>query len=346
MTKIISKKRLIVVIDIGGTYLRCAFWNNKGVTHLIRESSPSFIKYPDDNVLKLKERLINAIIEKLPTIRNSLTVSISLGAALNHNTGEVYGSAPLWGANEVNFNLLDELYTKRPDIHWILMNDVTAMAIHFASQHICRNVRKAMLITISSGIACRVFETSPFNVNFDRSGLQGEIGHLPYSNMPLYLECDCGTIGHLAAYSSGRGIHRIYDYLYQEKYGESQSHTNFEDYFKNKLQNGDKFCIDVLKTAMQPLADIISTSIVLDPSIELVGLSGGVTDSLPLFVKNAIIERLISHGPYITAKHNQKWLNDFIFICPHNTASALYGAGIAAEKYEDEWIKRHIPNKG
>ncbi|MDE9479682.1 ROK family protein [Xenorhabdus bovienii] len=335
------------IYDVGGTFLRNAEWiSSKGPVNIKKDTSPSFLKYPYDDVISLKNRLIESILEKLPTYHNGLTVSISLGAALNHHTGEVYGAAPLWGACQVNFKLLDELYSLRPDIRWMMMNDVTAMAIHFSTQPICQNIHKAMLITVSSGIACRIFETMPFRVNFNVSGLQGEIGHLPGSSTSFSLDCDCGGSGHIAAYASGRGIRNVYDYMYQRKYQTGPNYTNFEQEFKLGLERNDEFCNSVLAIAMKPLADLITSVLVIDPSIEIIALSGGVIDSLSNYVKRALLSRILKSGPYMTFANEYRMIENLLYICPSDTASGLWGAGVATTFANNPWFVRHIPQKG
>lgn len=343
----LTKSHRTYVFDIGGTYLRSAEWvTDKGPQQMVKEPSPGFIQYPTASIHELKSRLLTTIAQKLPKRHNGLTASISLGAAINHHSGEIYGAAPLWGARQLSMNIIDELYSIRPDVHWLVMNDVTAMAIHFSHQPICQSVTKVMLITISSGLACRIFQTLPFSISFDTAGLQGEIGHLPATGELPSLSCDCGESGHIAAYSSGRGIRRVHDKLYQRRYNKSPVLEGFEENFKQKLDKQDAFCQQVLNLAMQPLADLITTALVLDPTIGIVALSGGVTDSLGIHVKRAILARINDKGPYISAQKPSENMKERLFLCPNNTASGLWGAGIAAEYAQESWFSHHIPQKG
>ncbi|MEQ5052880.1 ROK family protein [Klebsiella michiganensis] len=342
-----AKSNSTYIFDVGGTYLRSAEWiSGQGPTQILSSASPGFIQYPGESSCELKNRLLFAIEKRLPRPGNyNLVSSISLGAAINHLSGEVYGAAPLWGPQQLNVKLTDELHNLRPDVHWLVMNDVTAMALHFSQQDICRSVSKAMLITVSSGIACRVFQTTPFHISFDLAGLQGEIGHLPAVGTLPPLLCDCGETGHIAAYSSGRGIRRVYELLYKQTFNQQLRSDDFENYFKQGLDRQDVFCKKVLTLAMQPLADFITTVLVIDPSIELIALSGGVIDSLGEYVKHAILERLYDKGPYITSKKHQKELTSRLFICPPNTASGLWGAGVATEHLKESWFANYIPHK-
>ncbi|WP_411754027.1 ROK family protein [Serratia sp. (in: enterobacteria)] len=342
-----TESRQTYVFDVGGTYLRSAEWvAGKGAQHIVKEVSPGFIQYPDATLLQLKNRLLAAIEQRVPQQHDGLSASISLGAAINHHSGEVYAAAPLWGSHQVNIDIVEELHALRPDVHWLVMNDLTAMAIHLSQQPICQSVSKVMLITVSSGIACRIFQTSPFHISFDIAGLQGEIGHLPATGELPALDCDCGENGHIAAYSSGRGVRHVYEKLYQQRFNRPPDLEDFESNFKQKLDKQDAFCQQVLDLAMRPLADLITTALVLDPSIGLVALSGGVTDSIGLHLKRAILARINEKGPYITAQKYPHDIDERLFLCPLNTASGLYGAGIAAEHAQDDWFIRHIPQKG
>src|SRR6266700_3868644 len=95
-----------------------------------------------------------------------------------------------------------------------MVNDITASVLHYAWLYERNNLSKLMLITISTGIGCRLYDARSNTVPVDRiHGLQGEIGHLPicfeYKGHPIELQCDCGGMNHINAFCSGRGIEAL-----------------------------------------------------------------------------------------------------------------------------------------
>ncbi|KMQ79896.1 Glucokinase [Candidatus Burkholderia pumila] len=59
------------------------------------------------------------------------------------------------------------------------------------------------MVSIGSGIGAKLFLNSVpvLGVSFDA----GELGHVKWSSLPDAPMCDCGEIGHIGAYASGRG---------------------------------------------------------------------------------------------------------------------------------------------
>ncbi|WP_269466406.1 ROK family protein [Actinoalloteichus sp. GBA129-24] len=208
--------RPITVFDVGGTHLRRASWTERhGLAEIRRTPSPSRTRHPGVAAADLRTRLIRAMADQVPP---DGVAGVSLGAALDHHTGTVYASAPLWGAHTDSFDLRAALRTARPDVRWHVLNDVTAALLHLASGPAARDCRKVLLTTVSTGIACRILDRRTGEIAVDGCGLQGEIGHLPSTllldGVPVELTCDCGVACHLAAFSSGPGLRRLAEFLH------------------------------------------------------------------------------------------------------------------------------------
>ncbi|WP_175647278.1 ROK family protein [Streptomyces cyaneochromogenes] len=330
----------ITVFDIGGTYLRWADWSpGHGLSRIQRTPSPSRARLPGTAVDELQSLLVDAVAQPVPP---DGVAGISMGAALDHRTGTVYASAPLWGAHERPFDLLAALRSARPDVRWHIVNDVTAALLHLADTPVAQARSKILLATISTGIACRSIDRRTGAIPVDGCGLQGEIGHLPVSvaldGGPVELRCDCGEPGHLAAYSSGPGIRRLGEVMRDgrpDRWHASgigtrlSSGAEFEPAFVAALDEGDPVATRLLDAATGPVADVVRTALCLDPQLDLVAFTGGVAVALGHHYRASLLRHLDRSGLYLTSERDPGWLRDRIVVCGPGQADGLVGAGLA-----------------
>lgn len=336
----------ITVLDVGGTYLRSAKWTPEtGVTISTHIRSPSFSNSPECSASELQGRLIEKMSDTVP---NNSVAGVSFGAALDHKNGTVYASAPLWGAHAQPFDLLGRLRAVRPDVRWHVVNDVTAALLDIASSARCREHRKVFLATISTGIACRVLDRRSGEIPVDGCGLQGEVGHLPgtvlLDDQPVELHCDCGEIGHVAAYSSGPGIRRLTEWFRHRRpeqwrnsvlADELDTGVEFESAWPKALDAEDQLAHDLLAAATAPVADIVRTTLCLDPEIDLIAFTGGVAVGLGDRYRQALLAHLTQRGLYLTSDRMPEWVSERIVVCEPGEADCLAGAGFAAFSTED-----------
>jgi 2-epi-5-epi-valiolone 7-kinase len=329
---------VITVLDIGGTHVRWAPWSpEQGLGEVRRVPSPSFSRCAHASVDELQAMLVRAIADAVPP---GGVAGVSFGAALDHRTGTVYASAPLWGAHARPFNLLTALRAARPDVRWHVVNDVTAALLHLASTPCARDLRKILLATISTGIACRTIDQRTGEIPVDCCGLQGEIGHLPATvtidGVPVELCCDCGQPWHVAAFSSGPGIRRLGEVLRQRRGGYWESSAlglrlargeAFEPALAAALDSGDALAAELLDAATKPVADVMRTALCLDPEIDLVAFTGGVVVGLGEHYRAALLAHLIREGLYLTSEREPGWVRDRVVV---SEANGLVGAGFAA----------------
>ncbi|MEU8890008.1 ROK family protein [Streptomyces sp. NPDC048442] len=332
-----------VVIDVGGTHLRWARWSpEEGLTERSVRPAPGRRQHPQATVTQLRALMVRALSDAVPA-EPGVVAGVSFGAALDHRTGVVYGSAPLWGPAGSPFDLLGAVREVRPDVDWHLVNDVTAALFHFASAPGREHHRKVLLATVSTGIACRVMDRRTGAVPVDGCGLQGEIGHLPATaallGRSVELGCDCGVLGHVAAYSSGPGIARMTEVLRQRAPREWQNGAvqaglragqPFESAFRTALDSADPLARELLSSVTSPVADVLRTALCLDPEIDEIALTGGVAVGLGAHYRNAILAHLERRGLYLTSDRSPQWVADRITVCASGEADGLVGAGIAA----------------
>ncbi|GAA4050356.1 ROK family protein [Streptomyces shaanxiensis] len=351
----------ISVVDVGGTRLRRGIWSaERGVRDLVDGPSPSVRTHPGLPVRELRSRMVDALCAAVAP--GASRAGVSFGAALDHRTGTVYASAPLWGAHAEPFDLLGALRAARPEVAWHLVNDVTAALLHAAAAPRRRTLRKLLLVTVSTGIACRTLDLRTGTVPVDDCGLQGEIGHLPAAIpatpvptatpgapapdavpaplLPAKLRpvCDCGEPGHVAAYASGPGIRRLAGLMRArdgERWaasalGRAGEEAGFEGALREALDAGDATAEALLAAATEPLAAVLRTALCLDPELDEIVLTGGVVYGLGDHVRRALLTHLTRTGLYLTADRSPDWAARRVTASRPGEADPLIGAGIAA----------------
>ncbi|WP_309134155.1 ROK family protein [Cellulomonas sp.] len=328
----------LTVLDVGGTHVRWARWSpDQGLGEVRRVPSPSLSRCADASVAELRASLVSTMADPVP---HGAVASVSFGAALDHRTGTVYASAPLWGAHDEPFDLLAALEECRPDVRWHVVNDVTAALLHLTSTPAARGLRKVLLATISTGIACRTIDQRVGRIPVDGCGLQGEIGHLPahvaIDDVPVELGCDCGRPDHVASFSSGPGIRRLSEVLRERRAGRWAASSlgsmlargeAFEASLTQAVARGDQTATELLEVATKPMADVVRTALCLDPEIDLVAFTGGVAVGLGEHYRASMLTHLTREGLYLTSEREPDWVRERVVV---SRTSGLIGAGLAA----------------
>ncbi|MFF7443196.1 ROK family protein [Streptomyces sp. NPDC008122] len=332
----------VTVFDVGGTHIRQAWWLPGGELRArTSRPSPSFRRFPRADVAELRAMMVEDLCDAVPKTPGAVA-GVSFGAALDHRSGLVYASAPLWGEHSEPYDLRAALTARRHDVDWHIVNDVTAALLH-AAAHPGRGAhRKILLATVSSGIACRVIDRRRGLIPVDSSGLQGEIGHLParteLAGRPLAATCDCGKPGHLAAYSSGPGIARAAGVLKErepDRWSRSRlgaltaGGLGFEEALRGALDERDALAGELLDAVTAPVADVLRTALCLDPEIDEAVLTGGVVHGLGDHYRRALLTSLARQGLYLTSEHTPDWWERRITVTAPGEADGLVGAGIA-----------------
>ncbi|MEV6930501.1 ROK family protein [Dactylosporangium sp. NPDC051485] len=329
---------MLTVLDIGGTHVRWTQWSPQhGLGEVSCVSSPSFSRHARASAGELQAMLVRVMADAVPP---GGVAGVSFGAALDHRTGTVYASAPLWGAHSRPFDLRTALRAARPDVRWHVVNDVTAALLHLASTPVAQGLRKIQLATISTGIACRTIDQRTGEIPVDGCGLQGEIGHLPAAvaidGVPVELLCACGKPQHVAAFASGPGMARLGAVLRQRRGRDWDASVlgarlaggePFEAALVDALDAGDPLAGELLDAATKPVADVVRTALCLDPEIDLVALTGGVVTGLGERYRAALLAHLVREGLYLTSDREPGWVRDRVVV---SEANGLVGAGLAA----------------
>ncbi|WP_328379065.1 ROK family protein [Streptomyces sp. NBC_00440] len=305
--------------DIGGTWVRLRSGGADAPVERLR--SPSRLNHPDRSVEDLREDMAELLCRAAPP---GARTAISFGAAIDHLTGMVYGSAPLWGSEASPYELGGELRRRRPDVDWVLVNDVTAGLLDFAATSARSGTRRIGYLTISSGIAMRVADLDRTRIAVDEWGLQGEIGHLPAMAGPgsrlVGLPCACGAPDHLASIASGPGIANV-----ARRLGVPEAMAA-EEWLPRALGVRDPEAVRLLELCVEPIAHMIRTLWCLDPHLDLLGLGGGVVEGLGIHYFTELRRQLAEPTSYADRGRSETWLDDRLVFCAPGQVDALRGA--------------------
>ncbi|MEU8704925.1 ROK family protein [Streptomyces sp. NPDC048565] len=304
--------------DIGGTWVRLRTGAADAPVERLR--SPSRLNHPGRPVADLREGMVELLCEVAPP---GARAAISFGAAIDHLTGTVYGSAPLWGSEAAPYELGEALRRRRPDVTWLLVNDVTAALADFADTHARSGTRRIGYLTISSGIAMRVADLERTRIPVDAWGLQGEIGHLPAMTTDpraAGLSCACGEPDHLASIASGPGIARV-----AERLGITGV-PEVAQWLPGALDARHPEARRLLELCVEPVANMLRTLWCLDPHLDLLGIGGGVVEGLGNHYADALRRRLATATSYADRGRGEAWLDERLVFCGPGRVDALRGA--------------------
>jgi predicted NBD/HSP70 family sugar kinase len=348
----------IIVFDIGGSWFRSGLFTPDGKLEAVTKCAAiNFINTPHTNVKDLQIALLDYFVDRVNQIsqlfptKNIQEVGISMGAALNAHTSFVLDSAPLWGANASPTDLLKTLRERKQELLWMMINDVSAALWRYVIELEESDNLKICLITISTGIACRTYDSYSKKILVDRKyGVQGEIGHIPidfeYENRPIHLCCDCGRMNHLSAFCSGRGVAQLLQLLAaqnEQKFrssilsyltdGASQQLT-FE-HFSRAIHEQDLFATSILDAITLPIAKLLINMWTFDPQVERVIFTGGVIDTLKNYYLDSLLENLHKVGLYLISSSDDSFFRSRIVLGKHDDHSGLIGAGLSVKKKVD-----------
>jgi len=224
--------------------------------------------------------------------------------------GNVVRAAPtLWPGERFRpFSLrdrLEELWTTTPTV---VLNDVSAAGYAYAA----RDGRDFCIVTVSSGIGHKVFIGGEPMVG--PSGAGGEIGHVSIHHDGETVVCDCGSIDHLGAISSGRGILRLVrDRAVESGFlssrlgqtcGSPGGITN--ELIAQAFRARDPWTVSVVRTGIEPLGWLLSLVRAV-AGIERFIIVGGFADALgPDYCRE--LARAAAHATWDAPRRWEQWI--------------------------------------
>lgn len=195
-----SQSRRIVSLDIGGTKIACAIFDETGA----RLSSVSRIPTPRDG-----ESIVRAVIEQAAAAcraADEMIDGIGIAAAgVIDRQGHIVAATDLlpgWAGRDLTGAVGDAL-----GIRATALNDVHATAIAEHALGSASGLDSALVVAVGTGIGGAFI--SHGRLVQGRSGLAGTVAHLP-SGLHEGRRCACGEADHLEPYVSGPGMQHTY----------------------------------------------------------------------------------------------------------------------------------------
>jgi 3-dehydroquinate synthetase/nucleoside-diphosphate-sugar epimerase/predicted NBD/HSP70 family sugar kinase/MoaA/NifB/PqqE/SkfB family radical SAM enzyme/adenine/guanine phosphoribosyltransferase-like PRPP-binding protein len=299
-----------IVFDIGGTSIRTGIFYADGTLEIIkRETAPNYNTYQDATIEVLQKKLIDYIqvmVEEARGVVRSRGAEIKLeriavsfpGPVENFST--INRAPTLWGTNSGRLNLAYALKQNTKNIKEVyIIHDISADAIRYAFE---KEEDRFCVVTISSGISCRIYDKNKGGLITDENDFAGEIGHLivDYSEgAPL---CECGEKGHLNAVGSGRAAEKILrekarqdatgfrqSLLYEYTEGDFSKIDNM--LFAQAVSKQDEWALSMIKQLAVPIAYAINNISVVY-GVKDFYLIGGFAIAHGDIYLNAILENL------------------------------------------------------
>lgn len=328
----------VLAFDLGGTWFRSALLLPEGRVARVRRRPAVTCRGAGETTADPQAGLIEAVVAETRRRRREHefdTVGISLGAAMDHRTGRVIASAPLWGDRRVSFDPAALLRRAEPDLGWTVLNDVTALAFAALADLPAEPEGKITAVTISSGIAARTLDPRSGRIPVDPvHGLQGEIGHLPARLRPpgggrteLRLPCDCGAVGHVSSYSSGPGIERLLAELHMAEATRQETWRSL----RRGVEEGQEGALAFLDSVTAPVAEVMLHFLTIDPDIRHTILTGGVVAALGDHYLQSLFRNMRDAGPYGFGDEFHDFYHGHFSLNIEDEHLALRGAGLYAQ---------------
>ena len=346
----------VIAFDLGGTSFRSALLTREGrLAHAHRIASLNCRSLPGRSPDDIVQEIASYISDTVRGLRPKCSfgaarsaIAISMGAALNAHTGRILGSGPILGEGSPSVDLETAIRQRIDDVHVTIVNDVTASLIAHSRIPGLRHTRRLALITVSTGIASRVLTCSVPHVPVcPLMGTQGEIGHHKISfsikGVPISLRCSCGGLDHLNAYSSGQGIEQVIAHA-RDIFPDDFQHSYLSSAgcgpagalaLKQALDAGDRFSRTILKAITLPVAEAIKWHFMLDPEIDKLILTGGVSLLLGDVYLASVLENLACLEFYPMNGEAKSFWAERIMLGPESDDAGLLGAA---------YIARELPN--
>lgn len=325
-----------IVLDIGGTNIRAAIYNQKltSISKRLTISSPG-LNCQSLKTIEIQADLIQKINYLIFTIKSQLKVLKRISIAFPgpvDSSGNVIAAPTIWGNSQRIFPLKKILSSLWPHIDILILNDLSAAGYRYVK----RGYKNFCIITISSGIGQKIFYNGAPLIGSNYYG--GEIGHLRFDLSDRALACECGGVGHLSAISSGRGTVKLLkklafedDNLYKSSLLAYYTNCNIEqitthliaECFKAK----DTWTLQALEFASRFIAQAIGM-VHLAVGIDKFFLTGGFIRALGENYRQMIIVNLAKYCWNV----GQDW-QTIIQLGIDDDNDGLIGIGIAADIY-------------
>ncbi len=341
----LASRETVLVFDLGGSWWRVGVLTGAADLRLLERVAAVNRVDTGKSAAAIQRELVDFVVDRTRRWADRYSVrvaGISMGAAVDGHTGSIIASAPLWGPEATDFDLVARLRAVLPEILWTILNDVSALACALLRGASAGPGGKVAAVTISSGIAYRTIDVSSGRIPLEPTyGLQGEIGHLPgwmtVAGRPVSADCECGAPNHVAAFSSGRGILRLLGRLPEAGWlrGEDGDSRRVLEDFGAAVARREPRAVELLDAFTRPVALVLLYQATLDPEVDQTVLTGGVVDRLGDHYLASLQRNLSCDGLYLISDRDPDYFASRIVCGPADGLQPLRGVGLYVRGLEN-----------
>lgn len=265
---IIAGMSTYIAVDIGGTHIRSAAFEEDNPEPLSHQRVRSYAREPG-----IFDRLVATIKDVWPEDKGVTAIGIAAPGPLDPRAGVILTTPNIPGWN--NFPLAEKL-SQEFSVPVYLNNDANLAALGEWKFGAGRGHQDVLYLTVSTGIGGGVIIRNRLLQGYH--GLAAELGHVTLlAGGPM---CSCGFPGHLEALASGPAIVRYVQEQLQagvESVLAEQAGFNARD-VAEAAGKGDRLAAEAYARAGEYLGIGIASFLhIFDPSIVILG--GGVSRS-------------------------------------------------------------------
>jgi glucokinase len=270
---------VIVVADVGGTYVRCAAVTQGAALHDVQRCRlPGPAERGDTRLIW--DRILDAICGFAERVGGPERMVVAVPGPVARAT--VLLSAPTLATDPPAMPDLHGELERRSGRRVHLLNDLSAAAWYV---HSITDASRFMVVTVGSGVGSKVFDRDHPSGVLDELPYSGELGHLVVDTSWDATPCGCGGRGHLGTIASGRGIERrareaaardprgFGDSACAARGATPATLTN-EDHLVPAAHARDPWALAVIRESSRPLARVLTT-VAIAVGLERILVFGG-----------------------------------------------------------------------
>jgi glucokinase len=322
----------VIVVDAGGTHLRCGVADDAGRLHLYsRQRIPSFQTCSDPSTVW--EMILDLIAGYVRDVESKVETGGAIAFAVPGPVvdGCLVAAPTIIGGRPESIPDIVGALTARTGRSVYLVNDVSAAAWYLGER---LAAERFFVLTVSSGIGGKLFDRRHADRVLDAPDYAGEIGHIVVDATPDAAMCDCGARGHLGAISSGRGTERLARQLAGTEDARFRASTvsqmanldagaiTNEAHLIPAALDGDSWAISVIERAARPLALVLS-AITAATGLDRIIVIGGFAQGLGSVYGNILSGAL---GKLLDARAFAGFAEESVCVFSDNEEVCLAGA--------------------
>lgn len=272
-----TKNRLILGIDIGGTNTKFGLVDEAGEVHYNGRIKTVSYESPETLASAIHHRLNEFALQK-----NQL-VGIGIGAPnANFNTGNIENAPNLTWKGVVP---LTDIFQNEFQIQAAATNDANAAAMGEMLFGAAKGKRNFLVITLGTGLGSGFVCNS--QLLYGHTGMAGELGHVIIE--PDGRDCPCGRMGCLERYASATG----FMITVRELLEDSTKPTQLNEIPQSELRSehvsqaadkSDSLALAAFDQTARHLARGLATAVAIS-SPELIIISGGFSQAGELLLE-------------------------------------------------------------